>query len=228
VTLRTLEDGPAGRSRRRWWPAGQSDVAPDAAEVYRALAPAVLGYLRSQRAAEPEDLLGEVFLQVVRDLPRFRGDDDALRRWVFTIAYHRLVDARRRSGRRPALDDGPLPELCSAPPADLLDPDLVRALSELTAEQREVVALRFVADLSIDAVATLTGRSKGAVNALQHRALAALAEQLGGTGRAPNSAATEFSHDSQLAAAESGIEEVLPPPQFFTAAANRTGVNGAQ
>jgi len=190
VTLRPLEDGPAGRSRRRWWPAGRSNAAPDAADVYRALAPAVLGYLRSQRAAEPEDLLGEVFLHVVRDLPRFRGDDDALRRWVFTIAYHRLVDARRRSGRRPALDDGPLPELCSAPPPDLLDPDLVRALCELTADQREVVALRFVADLSIDAVATLTGRSPGAVKALQHRALAALAEHLGDAGSPPLSAAT--------------------------------------
>ena len=182
MILRPLEDGPA-QPRRRWWPAGRSHAAPDAADVYRALAPAVLGYLRSQRASEPEDLLGEVFLQVVRDVPRFRGDDDALRRWVFAIAYHRLVDARRRSGRRPALDDRPVPELFSAPPADLLDPDLVRALRELTAEQRDVVALRFVADLSIEAVATLTGRSPGAVKALQHRALAALAEHLGDAGR---------------------------------------------
>ena len=190
MSLRPVEDGPAGRSRRRWWPAGRSSAAPDAAEVYRALAPAVLGYLRSQRASEPEDLLGEVFLQVVRDLLRFRGDDDDLRRWVFTIAYHRLVDARRRSGRRPALGDGPIPELRSAPPADPLDPDLVQALCELTAEQREVVALRFVADLSIDAVATLTGRSPGAVKSLQHRALAALAEHLGDTGSPPIAAAT--------------------------------------
>lgn len=190
MSLRPAEDGPAGRSRRRWWPAERSGAAPDAADVYRTLAPAVLGYLRSQRASDPEDLLGDVFVQVVRDLPRFRGDDDALRRWVFTIAHHRLVDARRRSGRRPALDDGPLPELRSAPPADLLDPDLVRALCELTAEQREVVALRFVADLSIDAVATLTGRSKGAVKALQHRALAALAEHLGDAGSPPIAAAT--------------------------------------
>ena len=190
MSLRPLEDGPAGRSRRRWWPAGRRGAAPDAAEVYRALAPAVLGYVRSQRAAEPDDLLGEVFLQVVRDLPRFRGDDAALRRWVFTIAYHRLVDARRRSGRQPALDGSPLPEHCSPPPPDRLDPDLVRALGELTADQREVVALRFVADLSIDAVATLTGRSPGAVKTLQHRGLAALAEHLGDTGGAPISAAT--------------------------------------
>jgi RNA polymerase sigma-70 factor (ECF subfamily) len=179
VTLRPLEDGPAGGSLRRWWPARRSGTAPDAGDVYRTLAPAVLGYVRSQRAAEPEDLLGEIFLQVVRNLPRFRGDDAALRRWVFTIAHHRLVDARRRSGRQPALDGRPVPELRSAPPAESLDPELLEALGELTADQREVVALRFVADLSIDAVATLTGRSPGAVKALQHRALAALAEHLG-------------------------------------------------
>lgn len=189
MSLRPLENESAGRPRRRWWPAGRSDPAPDATEVYRALAPAVLSYIRSQGGAEPEDLLGEVFLQIVRDLPRFRGDDDALRRWVFSIAYHRLVDARRRSGRRPALDDRAVPERCSAPTADLLDPDLVRALGALTADQREVIALRFVADLSIDAVATLTGRSPGAVKALQHRALAVLAEQLGDSGSAPISAA---------------------------------------
>ena len=42
-----------------------------AAEVYLRLAPAVLGYLRAERAPELEDLLGEVFLQVARDLGRF-------------------------------------------------------------------------------------------------------------------------------------------------------------
>lgn len=183
MSTRPAEGIAAGASRRRWWPAGRDSAtpeaaAPDAGDVYRALAPAVLGYVRSQRAAEPDDLLGEIFLQVVRDLPRFRGDAAALRRWVFTIAHHRLVDARRRSGRRPALTGGPVPELCTAPPPDPLDPDLERALGELTAEQREVVALRFVADLPVDAVAALTGRSPGAVKALQHRALAALADLL--------------------------------------------------
>jgi RNA polymerase sigma-70 factor (ECF subfamily) len=190
VNLRAPEDGPAGGPRRRWWPVGRDSTAPDAAAVYASLAPAVLGYLRAQRAAEPEDLLGEIFLQVVRDLPRFRGDDAALRRWVFTIAHHRLVDARRRSARRPALAAGAVPERCSAPVADRLDPDLVRALGELTDDQREVVTLRFVADLSLEAVAALTGRSPGAVKSLQHRALAALADELGtAAGYAPISAA---------------------------------------
>jgi len=151
----------------------------DAADLYRQLAPAVLGYLRSQGAAEPEDLLGEIFLQVVRDGGRFRGDAEAVRRWVFTIAHHRLVDAHRRSKRRPVLAEGPVPEGAAGAAPEPLDPQLIAALAALTAEQREVVALRFVADLSIDTVAAVTGRSAGAVKALQHRALEALARELG-------------------------------------------------
>jgi RNA polymerase sigma-70 factor (ECF subfamily) len=107
---------------------------------------------------------------------------------VFTIAHHRLIDARRRSARRPAVAEASLPERAAAPASDPFDPDLIRALGALTADQREVVALRFVADLPIEAVAALTGRSRGAVKALQHRALEALADQLG-EGWSPLSAA---------------------------------------
>jgi RNA polymerase sigma-70 factor, ECF subfamily len=71
------------------------------AEIYADLAPSVLGYLRARGVAEPEDLTGEVFVQVVRSLPDFDGDREAFRAWAFTIAYHRLVDARRHSARRP-------------------------------------------------------------------------------------------------------------------------------
>src|SRR5687767_722473 len=70
-------------------------------EIYRSLAPGLLGYLRGQGAVEPEDLLGEVMLQLVRDLPRFAGDERQFRAFAFTVAHHRLIDDRRRRGRRP-------------------------------------------------------------------------------------------------------------------------------
>jgi RNA polymerase sigma-70 factor (ECF subfamily) len=150
-------------------------ATPEAGEVYRQLAPAVLGYLRAQRVAEPEDLLGEVFLQVARDLPRFAGDDDALRRWVFTIAHHRLIDDRRRRARRPQMSDLEVPDAPSPELPDATDPALLAALAQLTPDQREVVLLRFVGDLPLEIVAKMTKRRVGAVKALQHRAL----EQLG-------------------------------------------------
>lgn len=158
---------------------------PDAGQVYRALAPAVLGYLRAQGAREPEDLLGEVFLQVTRYLPRFRGDENDLRRWVFTIARHRLVDDQRRRARRPRIASTEVPDREAPPPPGPIDPQLVAALDQLTADQREVVVLRFVADLPLEAVAQITGRNVGAVKALQHRALATLARILTAAASAP-------------------------------------------
>ena len=144
-----------------------------AGDAYRALAPHVLAYLRAQRVGDPEDLLGEVFLQVARDINRFSGDAAALRRWVFAIAHNRVLDARRRAARRPqvAHDDTALPDVPSRPPPEPVDPELVNALASLTPEQREVILLRFVADLSLEDVAKLTKRKVGAVKALQHRGL---------------------------------------------------------
>jgi len=144
--------------------------------VYRQLAPAVLGYLRAQGVPDAEDVLGEVFYQVARDLHRVRGDDIAVRKWVFTVARHRAVDDARRRARQPKLAGGPIPDVAgSAPSDDFVDPVLLAALRRLTPDQREVVLLRFVADLPIEVVARITRRRIGAVKALQHRALAQLA-----------------------------------------------------
>jgi RNA polymerase sigma-70 factor (ECF subfamily) len=150
----------------------------DAGQVYRAYAPGVLRYLRGQGVSDPEDVLGEVFLGVASSLPRFHGDEDQLRRWVFTLAHHRIIDDRRRRARRPLIADRELPERAAAPEEEPIDPELIAALGQLTADQREVVLLRFVADLPIDVVAELTGRTAGAVRSLQHRAVAQLAQTL--------------------------------------------------
>lgn len=154
------------------------DECPNAAQVYRALAAPVLGYLRAQRVPEPEDVLGEVFLQVARDMGRFRGDEAALRRWVFSIAHNRAVDAHRRRVRHRVSAEngyvgagGPRAVQVADPPPGPIDPGLVEALAALSPDQREVVVLRFVADLPLEAVARITRRTVGAVKALQHRAL---------------------------------------------------------
>src|SRR3954469_22083044 len=74
--------------------------------LYRDLSPVVTGYLRLHGAAEPDDLASETFLGVFTGLAGFRGDEDALRAWVFTIAHRRLVDDWRCRSRRPqAADD---------------------------------------------------------------------------------------------------------------------------
>src|SRR5829696_2237794 len=150
-------------------------------ELYNGLAPSVLGYLRANSAPDPEDVLGETFLQVARDIPRFEGEEAGFRSWVFTVAHHRLIDARRHSARRPVelSADPPEPE----EPADDAAVEALerigtervhRILAALSEDQRAVLMLRFVADMSVEDVARAVGKRPGAVKALQRRGLAAV------------------------------------------------------
>ena len=167
------------------------DGAPWALErVFTTLAPVVTGYLRLQGSAEPDDLTSEVFLAVLRNLGGFQGDESGFRSWVFTIAHRRLLDERRRQGRRPpheplvgAAEDFAL-ELTA--PDDVersvdrsLAAERVRALcDQLVTGQRDVLLLRLLGDFSIEQVATALGKSPGAVKALQRRGLLAIGRLL--------------------------------------------------
>jgi RNA polymerase sigma factor (sigma-70 family) len=161
--------------------------APWALErLWRELAPVVSGYLRAQGAAEPEDMTSDVFLNVFSRLGSFRGDEDQLRAWVFTIAHHRLVDERRRQARRPLMADLPLDRLGQRSGGDV-EADAARRMSDervhamcaaLPPDQRDVLLLRMAADLTLAQTADALGKSPGAVKALQHRAVAALRRYL--------------------------------------------------
>ena len=154
-------------------------------ELYQGLAPVVFGYLRANGAPDPEDVLSEVFLQVARDIATFDGEERGFRSWVFTIAHHRLIDARRHSLRRPV-------ELAAEPPepVDRADDaaeealarigieEVHRVLEAISEEQRAVLLLRVVGDLSIEDVAKVVGKRPGAVKALQRRGLAAVKREL--------------------------------------------------
>lgn len=148
-------------------------------ELYNDLAPVVLGYLRGQGGDHPEDIASEVFLQVVRDLGSFSGDEASFRSWVFTIAHHRLVDARRKARRQPA-EATPVEDLAPHLPVDESEPDALANVTIeeleglfdcLTDEQRTVLLLRIVGGLTISEVAEVVDKRAGAVKALQRRAL---------------------------------------------------------
>ncbi|MGY1739223.1 MULTISPECIES: RNA polymerase sigma factor [unclassified Blastococcus] len=154
--------------------------------LYRDLAPALTGYLRLHGAAEPDDLASETFLAVFRGLGGFEGDEDGLRSWVFTIAHRRLVDDWRRRGRRPQFADGGDELVPDLPGGDVEDDVLTRLGTEsvhrlcagLPADQRSVLLLRVLADLTVEQVAEVMGRSVASVKALQRRGLRRLREEL--------------------------------------------------
>jgi len=153
-------------------------------EIYRTYAPKVRGYAASQGVADPDDLVGEVFLQAVRNLPSFTGDENGFRSWLFTIAHRRVLDNRRRRRRRPEQLTGEPRDSATVPAAedialDVLGSDRLRSgLELLTMDQRRVLALRVVADLSVEEVARIIGKRRGAVKALQHRAIERLRHSL--------------------------------------------------
>ena len=154
--------------------------------LYRDLAPQVLGYLRASGASDPDDLTGEVFLGLVRDIARFEGDESKFRSWVFVIAHHRLLDDRRRRTRRPETPssfdhaaDHRTGGNVEHEALGNLGRQAVQALIDRCApDQREVLLLRILGGLSLAEVAEVVGKTVGAVKALQHRGIAAVAREM--------------------------------------------------
>jgi RNA polymerase sigma-70 factor (ECF subfamily) len=160
--------------------------APWARErLYTSLAPAVAGMLHVQGAVEPDDLTSEVFVGVLRNLESFEGDEAGFRSWVFTIAYRRLADERRRRARTPDVE--PLDDRHDfAAPVDIEDEvdrslaaERLRELCErLIPSQRDVLVLRLFGRLTVTEVARALGRTPAAVKALQRRGYATIVRQL--------------------------------------------------
>ncbi|HEX4699079.1 MAG TPA: sigma-70 family RNA polymerase sigma factor [Actinomycetes bacterium] len=150
--------------------------------LWESLAPRVAAYLRAGGVRDADDATSEVFLAAFRGIGRFEGDGAAFRAWLFTIAHHKGVDAHRRSSRQEVPLAAVVDELAgrAAPSAEdvaMARADTAEALSRLavlTQDQRSVLLLRIVAELSLAETAEVLGKPVGAVKALQHRALARL------------------------------------------------------
>ncbi len=148
-------------------------------ELYEWLSPGVAGYLRMVGAREVEDLTSEVLLAVFRRIDGFSGTEANFRSWVFTVAHSRMVDERRRHHRRPdaeSLESAEEAMTAQANPEqatlDALDVARIETIcARLPPDQRAVILLRIIADLSIEQVASIVGKSPGAVKQLQRRGL---------------------------------------------------------
>ena len=145
------------------------------ARLYESIAGQVIGYLRLRGAREPEDLLGEVFVQVARNLGTFEGDERGFRAWVFTVAHHRLVDERRYFSRRP-VGAGDGKEQAGGNVEEealrLIGNQSVRnLLAVLSPDQRDVLLLRLLGGLSVAETADALGKKPGAIKALHHRGI---------------------------------------------------------
>lgn len=154
-------------------------------DLYTGLAPSVFGYLRAKGVDDAEAVTSDVFLSVFSQLARLHGGAAGLRKLTFSIAHARMVDEHRASSRRPAtvafdaqVDTRLVASAEDDAHAHLSTERVLGILAMLPTDQREVLSLRIVADLSVEQVAEIIGRSSGAVKQLQRRALVAVRQAL--------------------------------------------------
>jgi RNA polymerase sigma-70 factor (ECF subfamily) len=126
-----------------------------------------------------EDLTGEVFLRLVTKIDRFTYRGRPILAWLYTIARNLLVDHQRKQAQagmleledRLATSDPSPPEVAER---GLTRDCLIRSLKNLTEEQQRVILHRLIEGRSNAEVASLLGKTEGAIKSLQHRALASL------------------------------------------------------
>src|SRR5262245_60039289 len=150
--------------------------------LWRELQPRLLRYLRVLGCDDPADVASETWLQVVRDLHRFTGGEEDFRRWLFTVGRNRAIDAARTRQRRrtislpPTFDGLADEQLVEDQVLDQVSARrAVQLLARLSPDHAETVALRVLAGLDTTAVASILGKSPGAVRVALHRGLRALA-----------------------------------------------------
>lgn len=158
--------------------------------LWRDSNPALLRYLRVVAPIHAEDVAAETWVQILRGLANFTGDENAWRAWLFTNARRRVLDQVRHRARHPAepLDGLHAAEVPRTADAAQLAMDniategAIALVSRLPAQQAEVIMLRVVAGLETETVAKMLGRSPGAVRVAAHRGLKKLATMLARAG----------------------------------------------
>lgn len=131
---------------------------------------------RTGDGAVAEDLVAETFERVLRTRWRFDPRRGSEKTWVYTLALSCLRD----QGRRRAAEDRAMERsLANQPPPDPppweeqvgTRDQLERALGTLGPDERECIALRFGADLTIPEIARVQGRSRTTVHGRVYRGL---------------------------------------------------------
>lgn len=148
--------------------------------VYQTLHPRLLAYGRTLVGpTEAEDVLSDSWLQIARDLQKFRGDGASFHGWCTRIVRNRALDHIRWHRRRPsALDDvskveeRPAPDDTSEQALGTLGTERAMALvAQLPQQQAEAVLLLAVVGLDAKRAAGILGKRVGAVRTAAHRGI---------------------------------------------------------
>lgn len=149
------------------------------AEVYDTYQPAIYRYIYRQlgQADIAEELAAETFLRFLKAIKKRKGPRDNISAWLYRVAHNLVVDFYRR---QTAHNEQAFHEGLDIGIVDGTDERLDRAiqmrkarlaLRQLTPLQQQIIALRFLEEMTYEQTAQVVNRSVNAVKALQHRAM---------------------------------------------------------
>jgi RNA polymerase sigma-70 factor, ECF subfamily len=153
-------------------------------ELVNRFGPAILGYFlrNTGNRADAEDLVGEVFLRLVKGLPNYK-EQERFEIWFYRMAHHLLVDYWRKrkipyQADQWQLENETTDDLPARIESKENEDELQRALAKLPAEQREVILMRYFSGLSFQEISKINGTPIGTALARAHRGLGKLKELL--------------------------------------------------
>ena len=151
------------------------------AQVYDTYAPAIYRYVyrRTGHQDTAQEIVAETFHRFLVALKQGGGPTENLSAWLYRVAHNLIVDFYRR---RPVqeleiLDDVVVADVNHSETHLERQTQVAQAraaLQQLTPLQQQIVALRFLEEMSLEEVAHMVNRTVGAVKALQHRAINSL------------------------------------------------------
>ncbi len=146
----------------------------------------IYGYLQLSvgNRHDAEDLTNQTFIKMLESIDRFVWRQAPFSAWLFRIAHNLAMD-HFRSGRRWQYEEEPPEDSASLEPsaedealAMIGRESMLGMIGSLSEDQQQVLTLKFVFNFSNSEVATILGKTEGAIKSLQHRALASLQRQL--------------------------------------------------
>ena len=133
---------------------------------------------------DAEDLTTQTFTKMLESIKRFRWQSAPFSAWLFRIAHNLAMDHFRASRRWQPEEEVPEPRDEAEPSAEAAAmqtigrESMLGLIEGLSTEQQQVLTLKFVFNLPNAEVATILGKTEGAVKSLQHRALVSLQKHI--------------------------------------------------
>ena len=182
----TQQKGPSAAEIRKLVERGQQGERAALEELYLIHFDRIYSYLHMTvgNRHDAEDLTTQTFLRMLESISKFRFQAAPFSAWLFRIAHNLSMDHFRASRRVQPEEEVPEPLDAEQDSAEseamhsIGRQSLLALIEDLSEEQQRVLTLKFVFNFANGEVATILGKTEGAVKSLQHRALVSLQKQI--------------------------------------------------